>query len=274
MRCVDLSVLKLREKYTQNELAEIWGYKNYNAIRRGIVTPAGQNLIILFVTEDKEKYAEPYSDKLENGVLTMQGEKKHGNDLRLRNNVQFMKDDIYLFYRKIHHTPFTYYGQVKVIQADLKMDVPSEFKFILLDDQFEMATDELDILCLCRGQDSQAIDSILEGNKKIIQHVVYERSPENRRQAIALHGTKCKICGIDLDLIYGKDISRGYIEIHHINELCNGTQSVNPLEDLIPLCPNCHRMLHRKKKDNVTIEELKERVKSFRSYLEKYTPKA
>ena len=36
---------------------------------------------------------------------------------------------------------------------------------------------------------------------------------------------------------------------------------VNPETDLIVLCANCHRMVHRKKGMTLTIEELKEKIK-------------
>ena len=53
----DLTNLTLFGKYDQKDLAERWGYKSYDAIRRGIVTPAGTNIVILFVTEKKVSYA-------------------------------------------------------------------------------------------------------------------------------------------------------------------------------------------------------------------------
>ncbi|MYB24015.1 MAG: hypothetical protein F4X37_02710 [Acidimicrobiia bacterium] len=35
---------------------------------------------------------------------------------------------------------------------------------------------------------------------------------------------------------------------------------VNPLEDLVPVCPNCHAMLHRPKGQTLTVEELRQRM--------------
>lgn len=32
---------------------------------------------------------------------------------------------------------------------------------------------------------------------------------------------------------------------------------INPETDLVPVCANCHRMIHRRKDDVLTIEELK-----------------
>ncbi|MBS4894984.1 MAG: HNH endonuclease [Gordonibacter pamelaeae] len=49
---------------------------------------------------------------------------------------------------------------------------------------------------------------------------------------------------------------------------CRGSSStkqdrrVDPIEDLRPLCPNCHRMIHRKSSGVYTIEELKTIVNS------------
>ncbi len=51
----------------------------------------------------------------------------------------------------------------------------------------------------------------------------------------------------------------GYIHVHHIKPLSeiNNTYLVDPETDLIPVCPNCHAMLHRSK-ETLSIEELKE----------------
>jgi 5-methylcytosine-specific restriction enzyme A len=68
---------------------------------------------------------------------------------------------------------------------------------------------------------------------------------------------------------YG-EVRREFIHVHHItplHEIQMGYQ-VNPIEDLIPVCPNCHAMLHRKE-DGVylTVEELKERLKIIEGIL-------
>ncbi|PKG24407.1 hypothetical protein CWS01_07120 [Niallia nealsonii] len=87
----------------------------------------------------------------------------------------------------------------------------------------------------------------------------YERNPVNRRKAIEIHGLDCKVCGFNFEKNYGK---RGadFIEIHHLNQLSTLEEEtiVNPETDLIPLCSNCHRMIHRKKDVVLTVEELKE----------------
>jgi 5-methylcytosine-specific restriction protein A len=76
----------------------------------------------------------------------------------------------------------------------------------------------------------------------------FERSRINRAACIQLHGVHCQICGIDFRTDYG-EIGDGFIHVHHIVPLSEmgGSYRLNPKKDLIPVCPNCHSMLHRRK---------------------------
>ncbi|MDB7094773.1 hypothetical protein PM724_12660 [Erysipelatoclostridium ramosum] len=121
--------LEIGKKYTQIELAEIWNYKSYHAIRRGIVTPKGKNIIVLFITEEKISYATQYKDHLDGKILYMQGENKHGHDDRLLNSIG--NDEIHLFFRLRHHMPYEYMGKVHLIDFEIKIDTPSLFTFKL-----------------------------------------------------------------------------------------------------------------------------------------------
>lgn len=96
-----------------------------------------------------------------------------------------------------------------------------------------------------------------EGEEKSIKINTYERDPEAREKCIELFGAKCIICGFDFSEMYG-EIGQGYIHVHHIIPLSEigKTYKVNPVTDLIPICPNCHAMIHMK--DPVyTVDELK-----------------
>ena len=65
------------------------------------------------------------------------------------------------------------------------------------------------------------------------------------------------ICGFNFLERYG-EIGRGFIHVHHVNPLSQtGEQIVDPKTDLVPVCPNCHSMIHRDKNHILTIEELK-----------------
>lgn len=85
-----------------------------------------------------------------------------------------------------------------------------------------------------------------EGSLRQIQVNAYERNPTARAACISHFGTTCQVCNTDLVSVYG-EVARGYIQVHHLRPLSEvGEQyEVNPYTDLIPVCPNCHAMLHQ-----------------------------
>ena len=100
------------------------------------------------------------------------------------------------------------------------------------------------------------------GDKITVQVNKYERSSIARGKAIQYHGCKCYICGIEFEKVYGV-VGKDFIHIHHKVPLhtIDSEYCVNYEKDLIPVCPNCHAMLHRKENDEyLSIEELKNRV--------------
>ncbi|WAL79568.1 HNH endonuclease [Shewanella sp. DAU305] len=96
-----------------------------------------------------------------------------------------------------------------------------------------------------------------EGAVKQVVVNKYERDPKARKACIARYGCKCNVCGFDFSDRYGKN-GEGFIEVHHIKPLneIKGSYQVDPINDLIPVCSNCHSMLHRGK-EPLSIEELK-----------------
>lgn len=83
-----------------------------------------------------------------------------------------------------------------------------------------------------------------EGNEHLILSKKYERSKKNRLLCLSYHGTDCKGCGVSLGEKYG-DVANGFIHVHHLNPISKaGVSKINPIKDLIPLCPNCHSVVH------------------------------
>lgn len=109
--------------------------------------------------------------------------------------------------------------------------------------------------------DEETEDFYTEGKKVAYYMTKYECSSKNREVAIKIHGTKCMICEFDFEEKYG-ELGKGYIEVHHIKPLSELNEEVviNPETDLICVCANCHRMLHRFRNYIVTPEELKQMV--------------
>lgn len=82
-----------------------------------------------------------------------------------------------------------------------------------------------------------------------VTHVVstrYERSPINRLRCIQYYGVTCWVCDSDFGRTYGH-LGDGFIEVHHrtpVSQLGPG-YVIDPKRDLVPLCSNCHSMIHR-----------------------------
>ncbi|QTC41488.1 EVE domain-containing protein [Bacillus sp. V3] len=105
-------------------------------------------------------------------------------------------------------------------------------------------------------------ETLEEGKRKTISVNVYERNPLARKKCLGHHGYKCQVCGIDFEAVYG-EVGRDFIHVHHIMALkeIGEEYEVNPTQDLIPVCPNCHAMLHRKEKGlYLSVEQLKNRL--------------
>ncbi|HEY4327338.1 MAG TPA: HNH endonuclease [Mucilaginibacter sp.] len=106
-------------------------------------------------------------------------------------------------------------------------------------------------------------EPFFEGIKKQILVNKYERSSMARKKCMDFHKPICSVCDMNFVQTYG-EIGRDFIHIHHripIHEI--GTKyEINYKEDLIPVCPNCHAMLHRKINDKEpTVDELREMIK-------------
>lgn len=104
----------------------------------------------------------------------------------------------------------------------------------------------------------------LEGEKKEKISIIKERNPLARKKCIELKGTTCEICGMNFKEKYG-EIGDGFIEVHHIIPISKIEleYEVDPEKDLIPVCSNCHSMLHRRfGGDFLTVNELKERIRN------------
>lgn len=103
------------------------------------------------------------------------------------------------------------------------------------------------------------IERYPEGAKQSVLVNKYERNPEARAKCLEIHGTRCKICDMSFVETYGF-FAKDFIHVHHVTPLHQISESyeVNPETDLIPVCPNCHAMLHKTENGlPMTVERLK-----------------
>jgi hypothetical protein len=151
-------------------------------------------------------------------------------------------------------------------------------RYLLVNDfQWEDLKDGLETVHIKSTEEKRKIEifdesiMIQEGMKKIIETQVYERSTLLRKTAIEYYSKEgeiyCNPCNFNFEKFYGKEIGKGYIEIHHVkpvfkyegdelNKVIN-----NALNNVIPICSNCHRMIHRTWKNPIQIDYLISQIK-------------
>jgi 5-methylcytosine-specific restriction protein A len=100
-------------------------------------------------------------------------------------------------------------------------------------------------------------EKIFEGAVQQILVNSYERSPLARLKCINYYGKTCFICGFDFAKTYG-DVGKDFIHVHHLKQLAEIGENyqIDPIQDLRPVCPNCHAILH-KRKPPYTLDEVK-----------------
>lgn len=108
---------------------------------------------------------------------------------------------------------------------------------------------------------------LVEGAKKQITVNAYERNPHARMKCINHYRKKnngklkCEICGFDFGEMYGERFAEK-IHIHHIVEISSVGKEyeIDAVKDLLPICPNCHMVIHSKK-PAYTLDEVKKMLK-------------
>ncbi len=84
-----------------------------------------------------------------------------------------------------------------------------------------------------------------EGDRARALHEQVERSSAARGACLRGQGTRCAVCGLRVRERY-TGLSREVVEVHHLRPVSDttGPYQLNPATDLVPVCPNCHRVIH------------------------------
>lgn len=223
---MDKSTFLYKGTALPKEMRSYFGVDNLKAGKKKLLS-------IQYIDKEYKFYIERGSDNLERTRMFWKSDfDKVIRDRYRRLYYQFKND------KEVKETPVLRFIRLASIQYEVQF-IDDVEEAILGDKDTEMTTNK-------------------EGKSKRVYSTVYERDRKNRKKAIEIHGIKCVVCGFDFEKVYGIR-GQGFIEIHHRVPLSEKQTEVfiNPLEDLVPVCPNCHRMIHRKKYDVLTIEELK-----------------
>jgi 5-methylcytosine-specific restriction protein A len=144
--------------------------------------------------------------------------------------------DVLVFHRFDDRAPFIFAGLGSPI-AHRSIERPARIDWL-----FEAGTalettvyaDELDLS-----------DPFEEGARTDVLVNRYERNRSARDACVAHHGATCIVCSYDFEKHFGP-MGAGFIHVHHVTPISEVGPScaVDPVRDLIPVCPNCHAMIH------------------------------
>ena len=105
----------------------------------------------------------------------------------------------------------------------------------------------------------------VEGQPRLKVHLSRERASglarAKKKEFARLHDRLyCEECGLRPDEVYGSDFGHACIEVHHKAPLHErSTESETTLDDLMCVCANCHRIIHRRLRMQLHESELARR---------------
>jgi 5-methylcytosine-specific restriction protein A len=250
--------LVLQTVYSREAIKEQFNITDAS-IKNGIFKPKDFSSVWLFITEEKSPDRTQYKDYFDGLILHFEGQTmKRTDDLIINSEID--GNEILVFYRKrkneFSNFGFRYLGRF-IYYSHISSEKPLEpTKFILY--PFDSAIDddkEEPVVA------DQTYRPLVEGQERTRIQTYYERNRKLRIQAIKIHGTKCAVCGFDFGKRYGP-FGEGYIEIHHVTPHASvkGEREIDPQKDLVPVCSNCHRMIHKPRDTWLTVDEIKKLV--------------
>ncbi len=146
--------------------------------------------------------------------------------------------------------------------------LPDDPEWPKIEEMFLRLCEKIDVVPINRDRKFWVLDDLrqdqakptgkyAEGALSFYVSTRYERNQAARKACIDKHGTSCVVCGFNFEQSYGEH-GKDFIHVHHLRPLyqAGSENRTDPIEDLVPVCPNCHYMLHRGHR-LLTPEELK-----------------
>lgn len=148
--------------------------------------------------------------------------------------------NVHVFWRTSNEAPFEYAGMSTVVEiADTS---PVEVLWSFEASNFKLREPPV------QSPEQVPLGDYREGAVRQVLVNAYERDRAARQVCIEHFGLACAVCGLRFEGRYGA-LGAGFIHVHHIIPISElgPDYKLNPIEDLRPVCPNCHAMLHRQR---------------------------
>jgi len=133
-----------------------------------------------------------------------------------------------------------------VAEELLTAAIPTLFDLLT---EFEVNTESQPV-----GKTEGAVTVATCGNRK--------RSATNRTACLRHFGAVCNACGLKPEDLYGAE-GPSIMHVHHLTPLSamESPRALSPIDELVPLCPNCHNFAH-KRNPPFSPEEIRDQISS------------
>jgi 5-methylcytosine-specific restriction protein A len=246
----------------------------------GISTPASFPFVFLFTSDNGEKYG--YKDEYRDGVFWYTGEGQVGDMVMAKGNRAILdhvnNNKIILMFEYTKKAVVRFVGEAECIdyhedsRPDSNGNIRKAFVFHLVmscgvesnivgntEDPETKNLNKLSINELRNAALSKASRKATTAQKK---YNAYYRSEAIKRYVIERSKGKCEGCAADAPFRTRIGV---YLECHHLHQVADGGPD-HP-NNVIGLCPNCHRKSHYSVDARVYNEELKAKVERIEELL-------
>lgn len=171
----------------------------------------------------------------------LKGRKHSGYSQAIRHLARITDNGFKLFtFRQVESDPDPETGNVNMKSFEEELEERS--LRMMNGNWYAVQANDFEPVC----QDAAENNEYIEGAKIPVSGWRIERNFEARQACLDHYGYQCKICDFDFESQYG-ELGEEFIHVHHLFPFSEsqGERKVDPVKHLVPLCPNCHAMVHR-----------------------------
>lgn len=248
--------IKIGDELTNEEMRELFQCGNMGGMRRSKKT----GTLVIISDDTKELYRDVWKD----GILHYTGMGKIGDQVLEgnQNATLYYSDtngvEVHLF-EVMERAVYTYRGVVKLVdkpykskQLDNNGNMRNVWMFPLKPIKKYVENGDKDVpekeVVKLSTRELVRRTEINSGIRKTIttETIVYYRDPYLKELVKRIADGKCQYCGNNAP--FSDDNGNPYLEEHHVEGLADGGSDT--IDNVVALCPNCHRRMHVLKKLN------------------------
>lgn len=167
----------------------------------------------------------------------------------------------------IHLKRYSDFLESKAFRKLCKIRINTEVEHSRLDKNKELADARVSTLF---REETEGV------RKHIIREMdVVQRNPQLRQQCLDIYGYQCQCCGMNFAELYGDGLGGNFIEVHHLKPISTFEKDGVPddfLDNLVPLCSNCHSMIHHIVESEHPLRDLRSAYKGVKKAIKIWKP--